>query len=134
MAALIVDHQARTITGLVVPYGRVGVTRGRRWRYVPCCLRWQGRVPLLVDHDQSQRVGRAVDLRETRAGLRGVFAVDRGRAGDRALALAAVAGLSAGVDLTHTVPDATHRGVVLVVTAELDEVSLTRAPTFEQEP
>ncbi|MGC4769204.1 hypothetical protein ACLQ25_09515 [Micromonospora sp. DT44] len=131
MAALTVDHHARTITGLVVPYGRIAVNRGRRWRYAPRCLRWQGRVPLLVDHDQSQRVGWAVDLRETRAGLRGLFAVDRGPAGDRALALAAVAGLSAGVDLTHTVPDATQHRVVLVVTAELDEVSLTRTPAFE---
>lgn len=131
MAALAVDQQARTITGLVVPYGRIAANRGRRWRYVPRCLRWTGPVPLLVDHDQSQRVGWAVDLRETRAGLRGVFAVRRGPAGDRALALAAVAGLSAGVDLTHTVPDQQNRGVLLVVTADLDEVSLTRTPAFD---
>jgi len=135
MAALIVDRRARTIAGVAVPYGPVAVYRGRRWRYAPGCLvgDWRA-VPLLLDHVQALRVGRAAVLDDTPAGLWSVFRVDRGRRGDRALALAAdgVFGLSAGVDVVSAGPDPVVRAVRLVGRALLLEISLTRDPAFEE--
>lgn len=130
-----VDVQARTITGLAVPYWRVAVARMGQWRYAPCSVRVRAaRVPLLVEHVRSRQVGWAVDFRETLDGLAAVFAVLRGPAGDRALAQAAdgtLRGLSPGVDLLRTVPSPGERGVTLVLAALLGEVSLTATPAFD---
>ncbi|WP_420123204.1 hypothetical protein [Nakamurella sp.] len=132
MAALTVDLGARTISGLAVPYGPVGVDARRRRRYQRDCLRWLARVPLLEEHVQSARVGWTLRLVDIPAGLLALFAVDRGRRGDRALAAAAEGwlGLSVGVDVVEAGPDPADASVQLVALAYLTEVSLTRTPIF----
>ena len=49
-----IDVTARTISGLVVPFGQVGETSQGRLQYGPGSLRWSDprRVKLLVEHDQ----------------------------------------------------------------------------------
>jgi HK97 family phage prohead protease len=131
MGALVVDRLTRTIAGLAVPYGPVGHTRGRRWRFEPGALEYADPVWLLVDHDHGQRLGRATGWHESAAGLWAVLRVRTGRRGDRALALAATGelrGLSAGIERAELGRD---QGVTVVRRALLREVSLTAAPAFE---
>ncbi|WP_281251408.1 phage portal protein [Micromonospora avicenniae] len=137
-ATFSVDEESRTITGLVLPYGRVAVRNGRRWRFDKGSLQFAdlGRVKLLRDHDRSQAVGRAVEFTETPQGVVIKFKVARGPEGDRVLELAAdgvLDGLSVGVEFmaTDTTPDPENRGVTLVRRADLREVSLTAMPAFD---
>lgn len=127
---LTVDHVARIITGLIVPYGRTGKTGGRRYRFAPGSLRFPTRLWLLRDHDQGQRVGRALRVHDTAAGPLGVFRVQYGPDGDRALAVAGRAGLSPGVQGLESAPDPDRSGVLLVSFAACVEVSLTKDPAF----
>ncbi|MDG4799049.1 hypothetical protein [Micromonospora sp. WMMD980] len=131
MAALTVDWSARTITGLALPYGPVGITEGRRWRYLRGTVRPAARVWLLHDHVQSRRAGRLVDVDDTEAGLWTAFRADRSGDGDLALAYADAGrhGLSAGVEVTATSWSGQPR-VYVPTAAELTEVSLTERPVF----
>ncbi len=134
-----VDASARTIEGLALPYGKVGRKGGMAYRFERGALQWAdpGRVKLLVRHDTTQAIGRAVELTDTPAGLRVKFKVARGAAGDEALSLAedgVLDGLSPGVDFdmsADTSPDPRNRGAVLVRRADLREVSLTPMPVFD---
>jgi phage head maturation protease len=136
VGVLDVDVCARTIVGPVVPYGPAAVGRlrpGRRYRFQPGWPTYGSSVLLLRDHDQSQRLGRAVDLAEALDGLHVFVRVGPGRAGDRALRLAAAGalGLSPGVELYAFEPDPLNAGVDLVLAGELLEVSLTDNPAFD---
>lgn len=132
--ALAVDMGARTISGLAVPYDRSAVSGSRRYRWLPGWARYDGRVPFLRDHDHAQRLGRAADIFETEAGLAVVLTVNRGRRGDRALedADSGRFGLSQFSALHRAVVrrDPDDFGVLLVVTADLIEFSLTARPAF----
>ncbi|HEY3516202.1 MAG TPA: phage portal protein, partial [Gammaproteobacteria bacterium] len=85
-----VDTEARTITGLAVPYGQSARSGGRRWRFMKGSIRYSAvnRVKLLRDHDSKQAIGKAVQLDDTDAGLVATFKVSPGPRGDEALALA----------------------------------------------
>lgn len=134
-----VDREGRTIEGLALPYGKIGAKYGLGFRFERGALQWSdpSRVKLLRDHDFAQALGRAVDLRDTPAGLKVKFRVARGAEGDRALELAedgVLDGFSVGVhfDLAaDTVPDPRNKGVSLVRRADLREVSLTAMPAFD---
>ncbi len=84
---------------------------------------------LLRDHDNSQRLGRALHLADVDAGLHAVLQVRAGRTGDRALALvdAGDLGLSVQTDDAEFHAD---RDVRLVVAGLLREISLTKDPAF----
>lgn len=134
-AAFSVDEQARTITGLAVPWGQVTRKNGRKFRFEKDSLVWKdtGRVKMLEDHDNSQAIGRAVSLTSTELGLEVVFKIARGAAGDKALALAADGvkdGLSVGVDY---VDDGFEMDgdVISVRKAALREVTLTAMPAYD---
>jgi HK97 family phage prohead protease len=133
-----VDREARIIEGLAMPYGKVGMKGGTRYRFAKGALRWTdpGRVKLLRDHDPRQPLGRAVSLTESHQGLKVRFKVARGPAGDEALALAedgVLDGLSAGVDFMagDAATDPRDRSTLLVNRADLREVSLTAMPAFD---
>lgn len=137
-AAFAVDTESRTITGLAVPYDQVARNNGRRFRFAPGSLKYVAvnRVKLLRDHDNSKALGKAISLTETPQGLVAKFAVSAGAAGDEALALAVdevLDGLSVGVDWREEdlVDDPKNRGVKLVTSAALREVSLTAVPAFD---
>jgi hypothetical protein len=90
-------------------------------------------VHLLRDHDESQRLGSLISFADALDAMHVLFRVYRGRAGDRALALAAEGRLwfSPGVELTATQPDPLNQGVGLILGADLAEVSLTDRPAFD---
>jgi HK97 family phage prohead protease len=133
-----VSEGTREITGLVLPYGVSALSQGRRWRFAPDALRYTDvhRVKLLVEHDYSQAIGRAVRAWSSPEGLWATFKVARGDAGDRALAMAADGvwdGLSVGVDMAAdgVIPDPTEPGTLLVLAAAWRETSLTPKPSFD---
>jgi len=139
-AQLAVDAtgERRTVTGLIVPWGAVARSAGRRFRFRRGTVKWSStnRVKLLRDHVNSSAVGRATRLWEDETGLWGTFKVARGAAGDDALALAAdgvLDGLSFGIDfrdedLVRAADDST---VVEPRQAAMREVSLTAVPAFD---
>jgi HK97 family phage prohead protease len=107
-----VDEQARTITGLAVPYGPVGhssvgpVTFAQGSITLPAQV---GRIKLLEQHDPERPLGYATKLTDTPEGLLATFHVPEGAAGDEALAMAADGrrdGLSVGVALDAATWDA----------------------------
>jgi HK97 family phage prohead protease len=137
-ATFAVDTEARTITGLAVPYGQTGRSAGRRWRFAKGSIKYSSvnRVKLLRDHDNSQAIGKAIRLEETDDGLVATFQVSPGPRGDEALALAldgVLDGLSIGVDFRDADfgPDPENPGAQLVRQAALREVSLTAVPSFD---
>ena len=85
---------------------------------------------LLIEHDQSLRVGRAIMIDPREYGLWMIFLLRGGREGDHGLALATstYTGLSIGVDSDqwHIAED----GVRECISARVIEVSLTRNPVF----
>jgi HK97 family phage prohead protease len=137
-AAFAVDVQARTITGLAVPWGQVARSGGRRYRFAKGSVKWSAvnRVKLLRDHQTASAIGKAIRLEDTDAGLMATFQVSPGVAGDEALALAVdevLDGLSIGVDFRDSdlAPDPQNPGALLVTAAALREVSLTAVPAFD---
>lgn len=137
-ATFAVDVQARTVTGLAVPYGQVARAKGRRWRFARGSIRYSAvnRVKLLRDHDITQAIGVCTSLTDTEDGLVGTWRVSPGARGDEALALAmdgVLDGLSIGVDMREEDfgPDPLFPGASLVQQSALREVSLTAVPSFE---
>lgn len=99
-----VNQLKRTITGLVMPWGKIGRSDGRRWKFAKDSLQYDpaqvNRILLLDEHDNSQILGRATKTWSDEVGQWAVFKVARGKSGDRALHRAkegTKTGLSAGV-------------------------------------
>lgn len=132
--ALAVDMGARTITGIAVPYGPAATSGSRRYRFLPGFARHNGRVPLLLDHDNAQRLGWCAEFTDLVAGLLVVGVVKRGPRGDRALAEASAGRLGFSVRPRYNTavlrPDPDDPPVRLVVAAELLEITLTARPAF----
>lgn len=133
------DTGSRTITGLLMPWNAVGQSGFSRWRFAPDSLHWSdtGRVKLFRDHDYTQPVGVATDLKSTDTGLFATFKVARGAAGDEVLSLAqdgVLDGLSAGVDFGPNddwQTDPADDSVRLVRSGRLMEGSVTALPAFD---
>lgn len=132
-----VDSERRTIRGRVIPYGDVSAAGFARYEFLPGSVYWPaetGRVKVLEDHSWALAFGRAVDITDGPDGLDAVLRVGRGEHGDRMLALAQDGvkdGLSAGVDLEEVRPHPAKRGVLQVVRARLNEITLTAGPKFD---
>jgi hypothetical protein len=134
--SLAVDPVARTITGYVVPYGRVARLGGRRFRFLPGWWTTNGPVWLLRDHDNATESGRALVLTDLPAGLHVALSVRPGGRGDRMLTDAADPrfGLSVGVVDELLRDDPRDPGVRLVAHGRLREITLTDHPAFEEAP
>lgn len=132
--ALAVDMGARTITGIAVPHGPAALNTHRLYRFLPGFARHGGRVPLLLDHVQSQRLGWVFEFTDTPDGLYVVASVKPGRPGDRALAEAHAGrlGFSPGLDPAQVriTRDPDEPGARLIAEAPLLEISLTACPAF----
>jgi HK97 family phage prohead protease len=136
-----VDRENRMIEGLALPYGKLATQGGMKFRFDRGALQYDpenpGRVKLLRDHDTSQPLGKAVQIKDTSAGMLVRFKVARGAAADEALELAedgVLDGLSVGVDFdmsADTAPDPRNRGAVLVRRADWRETSLTAMPSYD---
>jgi HK97 family phage prohead protease len=137
-----VDTEARTISGLAVPYGPAGhtsmgaVTFAQGSIVMPAQL---GRVKLLSEHDTNAPLGYATTAQDTPEGLRMTFAVAAGAAGDEALAMAADGrrdGLSVGVALDAAAEAALIEAWLsgdtapVAASGELLEVSQVTIPAF----
>lgn len=129
-----VDHEARVIRGLAVPYGVEGIKAGQRFQFAKGTVTWGDpkRVKLYVRHDDGQAVGHAFELTETDAGLQAAFKVARGTEGDKALSMADDGvwdGLSIGPG--EGVKFQLRNGVHHAVKFPLREISLTPQPVFD---
>lgn len=139
-ATFSVDMERRTITGMVAPFNRVGMTGGKKWMFTPGSLKYApshiNRIKLLTDHDSDQPVGFLSKTWATPEGQFGTFKVGRGPEGDKALQSAADGvrdGLSVGVghagdDSGFTFSD--ENGVNVITSAPWRETSLVALPAF----
>ena len=138
-ASFSVDVEKRTITGLLVPWGKTARSGMNRWRFSPGSIHWAGakRVKLNLGHERKETVGVAVRLENMAAGLSGSFRVAAGPEGDRALALAAediLDGFSVEVDFDEGdgwTADPSDKSVRLVDRVTLKGVALTGYPAFD---
>jgi HK97 family phage prohead protease len=140
-ASFRVNEEKRTISGMVVPWGKVALSGGNRWRFAENSLRWSdaSRIKLNLGHDRSQSVGYAAGIRNTSQGLDITFKVAAVQEGDRAIALAAGKawdGLSIEIDFEDEFgddwqPDPRDETTRLVRQAKLMHVALTPAPAFD---
>jgi HK97 family phage prohead protease len=137
MESFAVDTAKRTITGVALPYGKVGVKFGLKFRFAKDAIQWGeiGRVKMLRDHDPSQAMGVTTKLANTGGKLTGQWRIARGAAGDDALQLAddgVLDGLSVGVDWEAEDETFDERtGVLTINRATLREVTLTAMPVFD---
>lgn len=136
--AATVDSSARTISGLLVPFGVPGQTSTGRLIYTKGSLRWSDprRVKLLVEHDQRLSVGYATELVEMDDGLHGTFHVPPGELGDQVLAEASSGvrdGLSVGVELDDVTMQRLRRqqGAAINASGQLRETSSVSVPAFD---
>ena len=134
MDVLAADLMARTIEGVIVPYGEAARVQGhpRPLRFSAGSVRLaRSRTPLLIDHDRGRPVGVLAELRDEPAGAFATFRIDSTPAGDEALAQAATGSrgsFSIGADLEASSP--TDEGVDDVAAAAVHEVSLLALGAF----
>jgi HK97 family phage prohead protease len=136
-----VDTSRRTITGLLLPWGKVANNGFAKWRFTEESVSWSevNRIKLNLDHDSSSAslVGVATRLQSGSRGLMGTFKVGRGPEGDRALEKAEdgiLDGFSVEVDFEDFdswQPDPTDESVRLVRQSTLRGVALTGTPAFD---
>jgi hypothetical protein len=126
------DLRSRTIEGVAMPYGEVGVISGRRYRFAAGSLALaRSRPPLLVDHDRGRPVGVLDELVSDDARALARFTIDTTDDGDTALVQAASGSrgsLSVGTELIEATEDAD--GVIDVTRALIHEVSLLALGAF----
>lgn len=136
-----VDVAARTIFGLVIPWGAVsGMNRGYRYRFGSGTVELPediSRVKLRIRHAGGTEVAYATEFMDSPPGLRpglwARFKVARTPAGDEALQMAADKvwdGLSAGLRAESLFDYSGAPGPVDAIRAILGEVSLTPDPSF----
>lgn len=132
MDASVVDVAERTIEGLVVPYGEVGVIKGRRYRFrAGSIAAARSRTPLLVDHDRGRPIGVLAELEETPAGAVGRYKIDATPAGDEALVQAA-SGSRGSLSVGAEVDDFEEvDGIVDVLAGRMFETSLLSMGAFD---
>lgn len=139
-ATFSVDQQRRTMTGLVVPWDRVGRhANGDRWifRRGATVYGHPKYIRLNDEHVTSMKLGRATLAESTDAGLVMTFAVFDGPAGDRALE-AAMSGKKTGlsvevdIDTADTEADPSDPRLTVVSMANLTGVAFTATPAFDE--
>lgn len=130
---LIVDRGKRIISGRAVPFGVKGYSAlalPRRYRFG--CLTWQEQTPLVIEHNQSLRVGTVIDFTQLKDGLWVTALASCNPRGDLGLEKAAIThdGLSIGIADEEAV--ITDDGVLEYISARIVEVTLTKNPVFAQ--
>ena len=134
-----VDLEARTIKGLVIPYGGArGVHQGVSYEFQPGSPRFSdpSRVKVYIEHDKARVIGFASELEERQVpkpGLYGTLKIARIPAGDEALLYAAEGlwdGLSAGLKAGGKF-ERLSDGAARFTDAPLAEISLCTVPAFD---
>jgi len=141
------DGTGRTVHGILVPYGQVArvsdggpaydeeFAPGAFARDLAARNGRFGGVKMLYQHNRTEPIGRAIDLREDAAGLYGSFAISRTARGDEALELlrdGVLDSFSIGFRPVDPSPDAPipGDGRVLRTKAALRETSLVTFPAY----
>ena len=133
------DIEKRTITGLMVPWGKVARAGFEKWKFYSGSLYWSAtrRVKMNLGHERKETVGVGIRIEDSPVGLHGSFRVAQGPEGDRALQLAQegiLDGFSVEVDFDDGdswVDDPDEDGVRVVKRAALKGVALTGYPAFD---
>lgn len=125
------DTPGRTITGRIVTWGEIGHTSRGATRFAPDSITASNTVKLLLEHDNTRPIGRAIQLSEVPEGLNASFRVINTQNGTDALTEASE-GLRAGLSVGAIIHDShiDHEGTLVVTSAELDEVSLVVNPAL----
>ena len=131
---------ARTVSGTLLPWNAVAMSRGYKWSFAPGSLHWanESRVKLDRDHEYGSELGRALTLTNGATGLGGSFKVARGQAGDDMLSLAED-GVYDGFSVSVTfdgqgdgwIPHPDDDSVRYVQSATLRKVAITAMPAFD---
>ncbi len=132
-----VDYEARTISGLLMPYGKVGIANGMRWVFSQGTIKFSDpkRIKMWIGHDKNDVRGYALTFDDRPDGLYGVLKVEAGEKGDEALRKADPDGSATwdafSIGLRPGGRFRTAGGINYAIEAPLMEVSLTPAPSFE---
>ena len=129
------DSGRRIISGIVVPYGKVGHTNVGAVVFERGSIQVPNvsKIKLLAQHEQTASgvIGRAQSLNDTDTAMLGTFKVSASRDGENYLIKASeglLDGLSVGVDVIASKPG--KDGTLYVSRAILKEVSLVETPAF----
>lgn len=135
-AGLQVDLEARTIKGLVIPYGGArGWHGGIEYEFAQGVPQFSDpkRVKVYVEHDKTRVIGFCEKLDDRPDGLYGELRIAKIPAGDEALLMAAEGlwdGLSAGLKAGGKF-ERLDDGAVRFTAAPLAEISLCTVPAFD---
>ena len=127
------DTQRRVISGVVVPFNKVGQTSAGAVVFEPGSISITDpkKIKLLAQHSQTDPIGRATSFQESSTEIRGSFKVSASQKGTDYLIMASedlIAGLSVGVEVIASKPG--KDGTLYVQKATLKEVSLVESPAF----
>jgi phage head maturation protease len=134
-----VDADRRTISGLLVPWGKVAWAGMSKWKFAEGSLRWSSpkRVKLNLHHERQRIIAYATRLTATSRGLEGTFKVGSDAESEQALHKARdglLDGFSIEVgdrDGIEWEPDPSDESVRLVSSAPLTGAALTGTPSFD---
>ena len=127
------DTQRRVISGVVVPFNKIGNTSAGAVVFEPGSINIADpkKIKLLAQHSQTDPIGRATSFQESATEIRGSFKVSASQKGTDYLIMASedlIAGLSVGVEVIASKPG--KDGTLYVQKAVLKEVSLVETPAF----
>ena len=128
------DTGRRIISGVVVPFGKVGHTSVGDvvFEKGSIAIHDQTKIKLLAQHDPTNPIGRAQSFTTTDTAIMGTFKISASQKGTDYLIMASedlIGGLSVGVEVIASKPS--KDGTLYVTAAVLKEVSLVESPAFK---
>ena len=129
---LTANTSKREITGIIVPFGKPGLTNFGKVVFEQGSLKLGEDVKLYEDHDMNKVRGRMIDHEVTPIGIIGKFKVARTSAGDDILALAQD-GLKSGLSIGASIDEYENKeNEIYVTAASILEVSVVDTPAFAE--
>ena len=128
------DTGRRIISGVVVPFGKVGNTSAGPvvFEQGSIAIHDSTKIKLLAQHDPTNPIGRAQSFTTTDTAIMGTFKISASQKGTDYLIMASedlIGGLSVGVEVIASKPS--KDGTIYVQSAVLKEVSLVESPAFK---
>ena len=128
------DTGRRIISGVVVPFGKVGNTSAGPviFEQGSIAIHDSTKIKLLAQHDPTNPIGRAQSFTTTDTAIMGTFKISASQKGTDYLIMASedlIGGLSVGVEVIASKPS--KDGTLYVTAAVLKEVSLVESPAFK---
>ena len=124
------DSNSRTISGTIVTFGEAGNTSVGKTIFEQGSIQ-AANVKLLLEHDRTRPIGRAIEMTATDNAITAVFKIAETTAGNDALVEASQGlrdGFSVGVAADEWTVD--NEGTFIVKAASLEEVSLVTEPAI----